>query len=107
MELKKIFERWVEYEEKMNEGREEEGKSFIIVKRKDVVDIGEWMVKIVIIGMIEKRIGIEKRYEKYVIEINWGNEIMEWIFKKIKIIKIFFKGRLEVEKIFELVMLGI
>ncbi|KFJ57305.1 hypothetical protein DK64_3075 [Brucella neotomae 5K33] len=88
--LPPLFASWVAYAANLTAGREEAGTRFLIVTRTAVVDIGAWLVPLVIIGLLAKRIGIAKRYATYVIAINWGNALLAWLFTPITLLQLFF-----------------
>ncbi|ENS71988.1 hypothetical protein [Brucella melitensis] len=102
-----LFASWVAYAANLTAGREEAGTRFLIVTRTAVVDIGAWLVPLVIIGLLAKRIGIAKRYATYVIAINWGNALLAWLFTPITLLQLFFPGRFDVATLFAFVMFGI
>ncbi|MEN3396299.1 hypothetical protein ABC425_05960 [Brucella melitensis] len=105
--LPPLFASWVAYAANLTAGREEAGTRFLIVTRTAVVDIGAWLVPLVIIGLLAKRIGIAKRYATYVIAINWGNALLAWLFTPITLLQLFFPGRFDVATLFAFVMFGI
>lgn len=105
--LPPLFASWVAYAANLTAGREEAGTRFLIVTRTAVVDIGAWLVPLVIIGLLAKRIGIAKRYATYVIAINWGNALLAWLFTPITLLQLFFPGRFDVAALFAFVMFGI
>ncbi|ARY39232.1 hypothetical protein [Brucella melitensis] len=105
--LPPLFASWVAYAANLTAGREEAGTRFLIVTRTAVVDIGAWLVPLVIIGLLAKRIGIAKRYATYVIAINWGNALLAWFFTPITLLQLFFPGRFDVATLFAFVMFGI
>lgn len=105
--LPPLFASWVACAANLTAGREEAGTRFLIVTRTAVVDIGAWLVPLVIIGLFAKRIGIAKRYATYVIAINWGNALLAWLFTPITLLQLFFPGRFDVATLFAFVMFGI
>ncbi|ABQ62337.1 hypothetical protein H721_03101 [Brucella ovis IntaBari-2006-46-332] len=105
--LPPLFASWVADAANLTAGREEAGTRFLIVTRTAVVDIGAWLVPLVIIGLLAKRIGIAKRYATYVIAINWGNALLAWLFTPIMLLQLFFPGRFDVATLFAFVMFGI
>ncbi|ARY26596.1 hypothetical protein [Brucella melitensis] len=105
--LPPLFASWVAYAANLTAGREEAGTRFLIVTRTAVVDIGAWLVPLVIIGLLAKRIGIAKRYATYVIAINWGNALLAWLFTPITLLQLFFPGRFDVATLFAFVMFSI
>ncbi|MEN3599833.1 hypothetical protein ABC435_12945 [Brucella melitensis] len=105
--LPPLFASWVAYAANLTAGREEAGTRFLIVTRTAVVDIGAWLVPLVIIGLLAKRIGIAKRYATYFIAINWGNALLAWLFTPITLLQLFFPGRFDVATLFAFVMFGI
>ncbi|APX68886.1 MULTISPECIES: hypothetical protein [unclassified Brucella] len=105
--LPPLFASWVAYAANLTAGREEAGTRFLIVTRTAVVDIGAWLVPLVIVGLLAKRIGIAKRYATYVIAINWGNALLAWLFTPITLLQLFFPGRFDVATLFAFIMFGI
>ncbi|EFM55345.1 hypothetical protein [Brucella inopinata] len=105
--LPPLFASWVAYAANLTAGREEAGTRFLIVTRTAVVDIGAWLVPLVIIGLLAKRIDIAKRYATYVIAINWGNALLAWLFTPITLLQLFFPGRFDVATLFAFIMFGI
>ncbi|WP_176036680.1 hypothetical protein [Brucella tritici] len=105
--LPPMFANWVSYAADLTAGRDEAGLRFAIVTRAAVVEIAAWIIPLVIIGLLAKRIGIAKRYAAFVIATNWGSALISWIFAPITLLQLFFPGQLDVATLFAIIMFGI
>jgi hypothetical protein len=68
------------------------------------VDIAAWIIPLVIIGLVAKRIGIAKRYAAFVIATNWGSALLSWVFAPITLLQLFFPGRFDIATLFAFIM---
>jgi hypothetical protein len=105
--LPPLLATWVAYSADLTAGREEAGLRLAIVIRAATVDIAAWVIPIVIVGLLAKRIGIAKRYAAYVIATNWGSALLAWLFAPITLLQLFFPGFLDVATLFAFVLFGI
>lgn len=105
--LPPLFANWVSYAADLTAGREEAGLRFAIVTRAAIAEIAAWVIPLVIIGLLARRIGIAKRYAAFVIATNWGSALISWIFAPITLLRLFFPGQLDVATLFAIVMFGI
>jgi len=105
--LPPLLATWVAYSADLTAGRDEAGLRLAIVIRAAFVDIAAWIIPLVIIGLLARRIGISKRYAPYVIATNWGSALLAWIFAPITLIQLFFPGALDFATLFAFVLFGI
>jgi len=105
--LPPLLATWVAYAADLTAGRDEAGLRLAIVIRAAIVDIAAWIIPLVIIGLLARRIGISKRYAPYVIATNWGSALLAWLFAPITLIQLFFPGALDFATLFAFVLFGI
>ncbi|MBB5703116.1 hypothetical protein FHS76_003012 [Ochrobactrum daejeonense] len=105
--LPPLFASWVAYAADLTAGREEAGLRLAIVTRAAFVDFAAWVIPLVIIGLLAKRIGIVTRYAAFVIATNWGSALLAWIFAPITLLQLFFPGRFDVATLFALIMFSL
>ncbi|MFD1199220.1 hypothetical protein ACFQ3K_12980 [Brucella gallinifaecis] len=105
--LPPLLATWVAYAADLTAGRDEAGLRLAIVFRAACVDMAAWVIPIILVGLIAKRIDIANRYATYVIATNWGSALLAWLFAPITLLQLFFPGFLDVATLFAFVLFGI
>ncbi|GHD14884.1 transporter [Tianweitania populi] len=60
-----------------------------IILRLAFVDLANWLVPLILLALIARRIGISKRFAPYVVASNWGTLIMMWFGLPIMLMSLF------------------
>lgn len=104
--LPPLFASWVSFAATLTAGREDAAMRIAIVARAGFVDIAAWVLPLIIIGLIARKIGIATRYAPYVIATNWGSALLAWIFAPITLMQLFFPNSMDVVTLFAFIMFG-
>lgn len=97
---------WVAYAADLTAGSEDAGLRFSIVFRAAVIDLLAWIVPIVVLGFVAKRVGIAKRFAPYVIASNWGSALLAWVFAPVTLLQLFFPGRNDATTLLAIIVFG-
>lgn len=70
---------WVAYALDMSQGIEDQGLRVDIVISAGITDIAAWILPIVVLALVARRLGLARRFAAYVIASNWGGSLLCWI----------------------------
>ncbi|GGA79565.1 hypothetical protein GCM10011491_03500 [Brucella endophytica] len=102
-----LFAGWVAYAADLARGDDEAGLRLSIVVRTALVDMISWVVPILVIGLLARRIGISRRFAPYVIASNWGTALIAWLFVPITLVRLFLPVAPEVLALFSVILFGL
>jgi hypothetical protein len=64
------------------------GERFAIVLRLAIVDIGTWIIPLVLFGLVAAPAGLKSRYVPYVVATNWGSVVLAWLMLPASLIRL-------------------
>ncbi|RCS24797.1 hypothetical protein DUT91_04860 [Phyllobacterium salinisoli] len=102
-----LFASWVVYAADLARGDDEAGLRFSIVLRTAIVDMTSWVLPIIVIGLLARRIGISRRFAPYVIASNWGTALIAWLFVPATLIRLFFPISDEIMALVSIMLFGL
>lgn len=65
---------------------------FGVFARIAVVDLGSWVLPLVGLGLVARRLGLGGRFVHYVVATNWASAIAAWIMLPAAILRLFVPG---------------
>ncbi|MBN9044123.1 MAG: hypothetical protein J0H18_00460 [Rhizobiales bacterium] len=102
--LPPLFASWVVFAANLTAGREDAGLRLTLVTRAAVIDLIAWVLPLVVLALVVRRVGIGRRFAPYVIATNWGSALLAWLFAPITLLQLFFPERNDVATLLALVM---
>jgi hypothetical protein len=102
-----LFAGWVAYAADLARGDDEAGLRLSLVIRTAAVDMISWVLPILVLGLLAKRIGISRRFAPYVIASNWGTALIAWLFVPVTLVRLFLPVSPEVMALFSLLLFGL
>ncbi|PYE87577.1 hypothetical protein [Phyllobacterium leguminum] len=105
--LPPLFAGWVVYAADLARGDDEAGLRFSIVMRTAMVDLISWVLPILVLGLLARRVGISRRFAPYVIASNWGTALIAWLFVPITLVRLFFPLSSEFMALISIMLLGV
>lgn len=83
---------WVTSAALLAEGGAADGSKFSLILRLAFVDFANWLVPLILLALIVRRIQLSKRFAPYVVASNWGTLIMMWLGLPIMLMSLLFPG---------------
>ncbi|KXF78812.1 hypothetical protein ATN84_03335 [Paramesorhizobium deserti] len=102
-----LFAGWVAYAADLARGDDEAALRLSIVIRTAMVDMISWVLPIVAIGLLARRIGISRRFAPYVIASNWGTALIAWLFVPATLLRLFFPAPQEIMALVSIILFGL
>jgi hypothetical protein len=97
---------WVAYALDLSAGIEDQGLRVEIVISAGITDIAAWIVPIVLLALVARRLGLAKRFAVYVIASNWGGSLLTWIALPPTLIRLVWPGARDLSLSLSLVVLA-
>lgn len=72
-----------------------------------IMDIGSWVLPLIVLGLVASRVGIGGRFVHYVVATNWASAIIAWIFLPLSLIQLFLPPTNEVVGLMAYVSLAV
>lgn len=70
---------WVMSADTMTEAAGAGGAKLSVVLRLALVDVANWILPLILLALVARRLGISKRFVPYVVASNWGTLIVIWM----------------------------
>lgn len=70
---------WVEVSARLTEGSDNATLRIISTAKLGMIDMIVWLLPLIIIGLLSRSLGLERRFSTYVVATNWGTALFAWI----------------------------
>lgn len=90
--LPAFFVSWAGVANQLGAQPEVYGSPLSIVARLAVVDLGAWVLPLVVLAFVAPRVGIGDRFVHYVVASNWGSVLMVWIMLPATLLRLVAPG---------------
>lgn len=98
---------WVVYAADIARADDEAGLRLNIVLRSAMVDLISWVLPILVLGLLARRIGIARRFAPYVIASNWGTALIAWLFVPLTLVRLFLPIAPEIVALLLIMLFGL
>lgn len=79
---------WVNFAADVSSGSEDAALRLSVVLRMAFIDMTAWLLPLVLIAALSRKIGIERRFSTYVVASNWGTALIAWLFAPLSLINL-------------------
>jgi hypothetical protein len=79
---------WSGYANEIRPGPELMGARFALLPALAIIDIGTWVLPLVALALVARRIGIADRFVPYVVATNWGSALLVWLMVPAAILRL-------------------
>lgn len=66
-----------------------------VITRLAIVDVGTWVLPLVLLAAVARQVGIGDRFVHYVVATNWGSALLVWLMLPAFLIRLLFPQALE------------
>ncbi|GLQ81039.1 hypothetical protein GCM10007881_45600 [Mesorhizobium huakuii] len=80
---------------------------FGMLLRLATVDIGSWVLPLVVLALVAPRAGIGGRFVHYVVASNWASAITAWLMLPSALIRLFLSSASQVSSLVSLLLFGL
>lgn len=74
---------WVDVASRLTSSIDDASLRFSTALKLGTIDLIIWLLPLLIIGMLSRHLGIERRYSTYVVATNWATALFAWIYAPI------------------------
>lgn len=71
---------WVEISARLIENSDDATLRLLATLKLGAVDMIIWLLPLVIIGLLSRSLGLERRFSTYVVATNWGTALFAWVY---------------------------
>jgi hypothetical protein len=65
------------------------GEKLSVILRLAIVDVTNWILPLILLGLAARQLGISKRFAPYVVASNWGTLIVVWMGLPVILLSLF------------------
>lgn len=71
---------WVEISARLTQGSDNASMRIINAAKLGTIDMIIWLLPLVVIGLLSRSLGLERRFSTYVVATNWATALFAWIY---------------------------
>lgn len=79
---------WIIFANDLSVMSPEAGTRISLVGRAAFVDLASWVLPLVVLALLVRRLGLSKRFSPYVVASNWGSAIGAWLMVPASLLRV-------------------